>query len=963
MTPPTVETIRRAMADNRGMPNGEARNAHAESIVDQADALGDQPTVTEALITLIEAYEYSAESHKLLVPFARLLRRYDTAPEHYDDEDVSGLFWYFKWATGGMLDNPDVPLAAVEHWLAEMRRRYTQAGYGMHAVLKEEWWIADHVGDTARAGRAFTEWRSTERDRMSDCLACDHNAVGEHLSHRSDAEALEAWRPVLEGDLRCAEEPHRILADSLLPLTRLGRVEEARANHLRGYRMVRGDDSLATSVAMHIEFCALTGNEARALEILAEHRRHIDGIRNAGSRRRFLEGVAVLLGRLTDSGRGDVAVPGPGDEDWTAARLRDVVLADLEELWRRFDARNGSDSVSGAGRARLAVPPFAEPLPLGVTTATPATMPVTAAAPPVTAEPPARAEDLPALIAEATALTEAESPDARDAWLRIDRLATGAGVPLEPLAEAAAISARGRDLVLTDLDTALALWRRAAELYTDNGRPDMATIRETWILTAQALHDEPVLADVDELLRSVRRSHETGTTPGRVLAIVLVSRALLEVTAATHDSSPERLTETLHRLAEWQAELPGGEDDRPSIRRHLELMFMRAQVLHLLGDAEELHRTGLAAWELAVRIEDGSEQVRAAALIVGRVFAESGAEEAIRIASTALAADTRHEHPHQVAELHLASAQIRMSLAEWDPALSHARDAGDRYERVGNDAAAAFSRHLVGVAYLEKDRPAEAATVLESVLPELDASEPEAAFNARNALCRALLELEEPQAAAEVAAVAAAACKDDPEPSRYAHFASMAAEALLAAGETEAAAAAAGEAARAWRQAGHLPNVAKLGRLHAGAATDEATASRELLAVVEELTTALVDPEQPSENLTILHRERGLTYREAAHVLWRRLDEDESTDLDGRGEVLRRSREAYRDFEAAGDVVTLRWLDADLVWQLAEAGDAAGAAAHAASALDRWGTESGVEDVRARLEFARDAVAGTGADA
>ncbi|MFD0329140.1 hypothetical protein ACFQZC_15570 [Streptacidiphilus monticola] len=79
-------------------------------------------------------------------------------------------------------------------------------------------------------------------------------------------------RPTFEGESGCDEEPHSSQALALLPLLRLGRLDEARAAHLTGYRKVRGREAELSTVGQHLEFCALTGNEARGLELLAENR-------------------------------------------------------------------------------------------------------------------------------------------------------------------------------------------------------------------------------------------------------------------------------------------------------------------------------------------------------------------------------------------------------------------------------------------------------------------------------------------------------------------------------------------------------------------------------------------------------------------------------------------------------------------------------------------------------------------
>ena len=76
---------------------------------------------------------------------------------------------------------------------------------------------------------------------------------------------------MLAGRLTCSEQPQGILTTLLLPYLRTGRLEQARDAHRRAYRLHRPNLADLGDIADHIEFCALTGNEARGLEILERH--------------------------------------------------------------------------------------------------------------------------------------------------------------------------------------------------------------------------------------------------------------------------------------------------------------------------------------------------------------------------------------------------------------------------------------------------------------------------------------------------------------------------------------------------------------------------------------------------------------------------------------------------------------------------------------------------------------------
>lgn len=353
----TSAEVVEALSKNKEARRGRAQSARAEELVELATATGDRPLIVTALHDLIEAYNHSGENDKILVPFARAIHMWDEHPEDFDAYASYALHWYFKWVTGGMICQPGVPISTIRRWLDDMTNRYRKAGHGMHAVYSERFEVEFHLGDYEAAAQTFTRWASADRDQMSDCRACERSNQGDwHVHQGADGAALETWAPVIDGALRCAEEPHRTLAKSLMPLARLGRMSQARANHLRGYRMARGNPAMRKHIGDHIEFAALTGNEARGLEMLTEHAGWLtpDG-EGLLARLGFLEAVIILMRRLVATSHADLAIPTPRNSvpSTTAGDLLKQVEGEASDIVRRFDRRNGTSAVGDRTRVRL----------------------------------------------------------------------------------------------------------------------------------------------------------------------------------------------------------------------------------------------------------------------------------------------------------------------------------------------------------------------------------------------------------------------------------------------------------------------------------------------------------------------------------------------------------------------------------------------------------------------------------
>lgn len=273
----TTDELYQALQDNDERPYGRTRTVTAEELVDVAEQFEEPLPLVHALLELQEAYTYGSEPRKSPVVFARLLTLFDEQPDVFDDRLRHQLFWRFKWVGHALRQLPEIPLASLRQWLTEMRDRYEKAGLGLQPYYGQTYQLAAHVGeDTALA---YELWAGRARTRLSDCEACEicERALF-HLAAGDDERALRTWEPVLAGKESCREEPARSLSYALLPLLRTGHADRARELHLVGYRGCRRNPAMSGEVGRHLEFCALTGNEARGLELLAENRNLFDEV-------------------------------------------------------------------------------------------------------------------------------------------------------------------------------------------------------------------------------------------------------------------------------------------------------------------------------------------------------------------------------------------------------------------------------------------------------------------------------------------------------------------------------------------------------------------------------------------------------------------------------------------------------------------------------------------------------------
>jgi tetratricopeptide (TPR) repeat protein len=720
MATPDPDEIWRLLNEARFEEASEAKVAALERAVEAADAVGDPELTNYALNGLVDAYEFSRDSTRLLVPFARLLRNFDSQPEHFDAYLTRSLYWTFKWIVDKMIEQPDVPLESIEHWLEEMRRRYAEAGFSMHAPAAYEMQLAYHVGDYDRVAAAIEALGEAEEDDMSDCTACQYTALATivfYAEENSADAAMEMLEPVLSGEQTCAHEPHYGLALSLLPLVELGRIDEARANHLRGYQMCKGKEDMVPMIALHVEFCALTGNEHRAVEILADHARFYDLDLGVRDRQRLMEVTVLTCRRLKAIGFADLAMPGPSaasasaaatsGTDWTAVSLHDWAEAERVAICARFDARNGNDHHSSMSGCVIESTPYDKPVHLGLKAPKP--KPTVE----VTAPDQVEGTDLDAAIDAAYAAYDDCSPDTWKAWLRVKAIADALGVTLitEHLAEIAQAEASQA----ADPHESLRGLHLAGELFNEAWQPGRALVATAFALIQHAeTEPETVAEGAANIIRTASQLRFDQGIDKRSFYTCQVLAMRAEYSAA--QGNPEMLPADLATRAGHLEAALAEHTDRWALIRRCDLLDLMAR-LEADTDAKVLLlNSGL---DLAHAAEAGWAVARACAELADQVSLTGDLERAF--ATTLAGIDALQDEPsHTIAaKLHLQAAEFSLHAGDNAATYEHALAASVACDAAGLTIPGAVARHLMGAALVEQDRRAEAVPLMEAALADL----------------------------------------------------------------------------------------------------------------------------------------------------------------------------------------------------------------------------------------------------
>ncbi|MEV4491156.1 hypothetical protein AB0K04_13675 [Micromonospora coxensis] len=356
----------RVLHEIHNMPYGAGQVAALEQLLRRADAGDDRNLAFAARMQATTAYVYGGEPAKSFVTFSWCLAEYDRDPQPYHQRFTHQLLWHFKYMVNAMLKFPELPLDRTYAVLDDMERRYRDTGHTLQAVHKHRYLVAAHVGAHDEAAEWYRKWLTTPRDALSDCAGCDPTTQVQHLTEAGRAdEAVALAEPVLAGRLTCNEQPQAILTALLPAYLGTGRRDAARDAHREAYRRLRSNLSDLWDIADHVEFCTVTGNEARALELVERHLDWLDRAPTPAAGMHFAAAASAALRQAPD----ELTVHRRASGDRPAGEVPVGTLADelagtATALAARFDARNGTSYQSERIARRLAARPEGEHLPL-----------------------------------------------------------------------------------------------------------------------------------------------------------------------------------------------------------------------------------------------------------------------------------------------------------------------------------------------------------------------------------------------------------------------------------------------------------------------------------------------------------------------------------------------------------------------------------------------------------------------
>ena len=740
------------LRDAADMPYGAARTKLTEHVVTHADLLRAKELRFKSRLLLTSAYVYGGQPEKSFVTFAWCLAEFDRDPRGYR-ASRHALLWKFKATVAGLVRFPDIPLDRTTDLLEDIAARWRSGGHSPHAVHQLRHLVARHVGDRPAAEKWFDEWRAAPRDDLSDCPACDATGkatwladIDEHHDAITVADAVTGQG--LGDSTDCAEQPRSLLTALMIPYLRAGRHEEARDAHRRAYRAHRPHLADLAEIGQHVEFCALTGNEVRGVDIVARHIGWLDAAPTPYDAMTFAARSALVLRRAAAAGRRTtVHRPAYGDRpagDMDLATLGAELAATATEIAQRFDLRNGNASTSTAIAATLAAEPIVEHLAITPTAvAAPARSQTAESADQRCADVPADLDPDALLdlaerryreeqIAEAEAACEAF--DTRYGETELSPRQRGRRAELYGLA-----SANAGELAVAELAWMAALDLFAAAGDEVNRQITRSRIGQLMCRTDRADIGLPIASDATDYVVAHGPIGRRASAYRRLAFCYMLSGRTEEALATLDAAEPYASVSDDSRTPLW-------------------LLVDRAGILGETGQIDAAQAAAERARDVC-RAAGFHTGLAAASWISGRADEIGGRlTQALAAYDEALAvcedAEMCNQLRRQRGSMLASSARAAESIDDLTVCLATAQAAGD-------GSTAAHLRQRLATAYLNCDRPLDAADVAEDAIGACVGLDPDAEAP-RHLLARAYRALDQPdQAIAQLELIATSGARRD----------------------------------------------------------------------------------------------------------------------------------------------------------------------------------------------------------
>lgn len=326
--------------------HGEERYKYLKKLIAEEDAAHNYGEAFELRYKYIGESVMHDDLFKGIIMFPEFMAYYDA---HSDDCDQHSLMWAFKWILEDVVDFYQVSREKIEEYFEEFRKRCEEYGISLRTYYMKKMNFYSYF-DIDKMRECHKNFRRLERDRLSDCAACEmNNDIRMEIRHGSEKKAMDMLADMRRRGISCAEVPEVTFGECVKHFTETGNIPEAEYYAEMMMPMVKGrEKNFLKEISNVLLLKALTApNDAydifkRSVNVFLESK-------NPDMRFYFAHAAAEFFDAAINNDHKTIIIKLPhtfplynASDEYELEKMRDHFAEIAKEIADKFDERNGS---------------------------------------------------------------------------------------------------------------------------------------------------------------------------------------------------------------------------------------------------------------------------------------------------------------------------------------------------------------------------------------------------------------------------------------------------------------------------------------------------------------------------------------------------------------------------------------------------------------------------------------------
>lgn len=320
---------------------------------EMADEEKDYEAQIEYRLDYISDCCFYQDVMEIYVIFPEVLKMHDAHVRDYGYDNMTPrILWDYKW----LIENADefyqISVEQFETLFEDCKRRYIEAGYSLRPLYSYRFTFYKYI-DKEKAIEAYQDFIECKRDWRSDCHACERcKEVQFFLAMDNFGKAARIAQPVIDGQLKCAEQPECTIGDFLRYyneklLSGDADYAEPAGNLCEKLKRIIDRKGTATSYMSEILLYYALEKPAKALNYYKKHGLYFEEIRNPRNKFHFAIAVLAFLSNLNgkETYKMELRPEFPfyrEDDTYEVKVLTDYYMDKARDIAQKMDRRNGT---------------------------------------------------------------------------------------------------------------------------------------------------------------------------------------------------------------------------------------------------------------------------------------------------------------------------------------------------------------------------------------------------------------------------------------------------------------------------------------------------------------------------------------------------------------------------------------------------------------------------------------------